>query len=71
MKESDSFEEYVVDVAKMYREYPSLRLGQCYFNALIDYKPELAEKVRGRPSLDPFYQDKNIPAFLEFITNNW
>lgn len=39
-----------------------LRVGQLYWNALPD---ELTKKVP--ESLDPYYDDTVLPAFLQFI----
>jgi len=42
------------------------RVGQTYFNVLdMDY-PKLANLIRGT-SIDPFYVEKNLPAFLKYI----
>lgn len=48
------------------------RLGQHYSNALADVAEDLYFKmIRERPDLDPFYNDKNIPAFLAFVAEYW
>jgi hypothetical protein len=48
-----------------------MRLGQAAFNILIDVRPDLAERVRGKVTLDPFYKDANLPAFLEWVASHW
>lgn len=40
------------------------RRGQAAFNALCEFDSGIAELVRGVPGLDPFYDDRAIPAFL-------
>ena len=41
-------------------------MGQCYFNALYDVEPELADEIRGT-SDDPFYDDGRIPEFMGLV----
>ncbi len=43
------------------------RRGQAHFNALYDIDPDVANMIRGRYGLDPFYNDHNIPAFLKEV----
>ena len=54
-----------VEVCK--RNFPEWREGQCLFNTLYDYYPDLAESLRGTNN-DPFY-DRNIKACINFIWN--
>jgi len=49
------------------KKYPKWREGQCWFNSLCELKPELANEIRGDDSLDPFYQDENIPNFIYWV----
>lgn len=44
------------------------RDGQTMFNVFHLLNPSMANFICGK-SFDPFYDDKNIPAFLEFIHN--
>jgi hypothetical protein len=46
------------------------RLGQAYFNQLVAERPELAERVRGTLR-DPFYDNRRLSAFLNYIGENW
>jgi hypothetical protein len=65
------YKNYVDSVAKAF-EHPrnTLRLGQTYFNLLFKWRPDLADKVLSA-GLDPFYNDEQIPKFLEFVKRNW
>lgn len=45
-----------------------LRMGQAYMNALNSIKPELYKEITQMESIDPFYKDKNLPAFFEYLT---
>ena len=49
--------------ANYYRAKGSLRLGQCYYNALPD---DLAIEVNGE-SYDPYDEDTHIEEFLEWL----
>lgn len=67
-----TFEEYLELVNRFSRAVPQYqRLGQVYFNTLDDVRSDLADRVRGIQYLDPFYQNGNIPAFLDFVGRNW
>ena len=46
------------------------RVGQTYFNLLLEFNPVLAERVRAT-DVDPFYNDKLIVDFLGFVADNW
>ena len=46
------------------------RRGQFAFNVLLDYKPIIAESVRGT-SFDPFHDDERLPQFFEHVTKCW
>lgn len=46
------------------------RKGQVFFNALGELKPHLADRVRFTP-VDPFYSDALIPAFMNWVRDNW
>jgi hypothetical protein len=48
------------------RKYPKRRRGQNYFNALNDLHHDLANQIRGT-DLDPFYDDKKLASFLEWV----
>ena len=66
--------EFWVAVAMCRVETPDWRLGQCAFNALRQFRPELAEQIRGTFA-DPFYSDSTEDvrylAFANFVGKNW
>jgi hypothetical protein len=42
------------------------------FNTLCDYNPNLAKDIRGQlDSIDPYYNDSNVPVFLNYVIQNW
>ena len=61
----------IIEYAELFEceleSHKNWRLGQTAFNVLCDIHPLLAEKVRGNGDIDPFYVDKHIPKFFEFI----
>lgn len=60
--------EYLHAVAST--NQPEWRLGQTYFNILVEAHPSLAERVRSS-QVDPFYRDDRIGEFLAFVSDNW
>ena len=44
-----------------------MRQGQALFNAASHIYPMATEKARGNPELDPFYNNKNVQAFIGHI----
>lgn len=49
----------------------SWREGQNWFNRLFEVRPDLANKVRGEPGLDPFHHDELIRSFLAWLAKEW
>lgn len=49
---------------------PHWRLGQTFFNVLVEVRPDLSEQIRSS-KLDPFYRDERVQEFLEFVRANW
>jgi hypothetical protein len=45
------------------REFPEQRYGQAAYNALHEFRPELAREIVGT-TLDPFYNDDVKPFFV-------
>lgn len=43
-----------------------VRLGQCYFTALYEWKPLLAEEITAT-EVDPYYNDARIGDFLKHL----
>ena len=65
-----TFTEYLLKVVGQVVEIPHYRTGQAYFNTLMDCKPEMAYFLKGTV-LDPYYDDKNVPAFLAYVGEHW
>lgn len=61
----------LIDKANAYVvEYPSLRLGQAYFNALLEIDQTTANEIRST-SDDPFYDDSKVRQFLDKVGELW
>lgn len=75
---SESFQDYMLAVQLRRDKYPQERVGQRYFNELLEYRPQLAEQVRGTKN-DPFYvpadrnpeQQLRFERFFSFILERW
>jgi hypothetical protein len=65
---SESFINYLI---ALQTRHSDLRIGQHMFNMLCDYNKLLANEIRGDNVLDPFYNDKKVPVFLNYIIQNW
>lgn len=52
-------------------QQPHLRLGQAYYNFLHSNNPDLALSVIDTDDVDPFYDDKFLPAFFAFVAIHW
>jgi len=60
----------VVNLAdEMQRKYNEWRKGQCFFNALYELFPDVADEVRGT-IVDPFHIDGRIKICTELITES-
>ena len=63
---------YIGDVSKMairnQFKLPALRISQAYYNALYEYDREQANRITDT-SLDPYYDKKNMGAFMEMLVN--
>jgi hypothetical protein len=64
------FAAYLVESYNYMNRYRGLRGGQSFYNVLSYHRPDLAQKIAGT-EFDPYYDDKNIPAFLEYVGSNW
>jgi len=53
-------------VHSLRNQNPSWREGQIAFNSLYITHTELAEEIRGA-ACDPYYKDKNLVPFYEFL----
>ena len=65
-----TFEQYVSASESCWRSNHKWRRGQAFFNVLSVDRPDLAERIRAT-SLDPFYDDNGIAAFLEVVRTMW
>jgi hypothetical protein len=65
----EQFRGYLNHVSAMKRYFPHYRMGQCYFNALHDSHPEIANLYRGGMN-DCFYRDSLIGDFLSDLYEN-
>lgn len=65
-----TFEEFISRWREYRKSQPYQRCGQALFNVLTDYRPDLAERLRGGAN-DPFYDDTLVPAALTFLYNEW
>jgi hypothetical protein len=62
-----TYEEFMTNVLNKYDEHPddNIRLGQLFFNELLNVRPSIAEELRAS-SLDPFHRhriDKEVETF--------
>lgn len=52
-----------------------LRPGQIAYNCLHDERPDLCAKImeseESKNDYDPFYRDEKLPAFWQFVVDNW
>jgi hypothetical protein len=46
-----------------------LRAGQAAINRLYEFRPDLWEEVSGTQD-DPYYDNKKIPAFMDWVAEN-
>ena len=69
MTTSESFINYLI---ALQTRPPSIRIGQHMFNTLCDYNLQLCKDViEQSDTIDPYYNDSNIPAFLNYVIQNW
>jgi len=65
-----TFGQYLVGAEAYYQEHKQhLRLGQAYMNYLGQVNKDLFHAVPW--DLDPYYQDKFVPTFLEWLNQRW
>ena len=65
-----TFEEYVVAVTRALLDNPTWRVGQTWFNVLVQNNFALAGEIRGT-SLDPFYDDSVLSRFATRVNADW
>lgn len=60
------FEAYLGSVAMYRAQHPDQRDGQAHMNVWLGHYQQHPFPTFGGPK-DPFYDDDNLPAFLEFV----
>jgi hypothetical protein len=67
-----NFKKYLNEVVNEYDEsYPQLRWGETYLHILAKYQPNMVLKIVKENNVDPFYNDKLIPKFLDYVQSHW
>jgi len=64
------FNNYMKLVNAFRYSYPEWRVGQTFFNVLLECDPDLAERIRGTED-DPFYRNEKLPEFLGIVAEEW
>lgn len=64
------FDAYMKASGEAFLANEEWRQGQAFFNVLVEYRPELAEIVRGT-WFDPFYRNQVLPQFLTVVEALW
>jgi hypothetical protein len=62
--------EFLIAYVRASEENPLWRSGQACFNALLEVRPDLAERMRGTDA-DPFYVQGRVGEALAWIADNW
>ena len=72
MREVDYFTEDLLyrSLRVLTKSGTDMRWGQCLFNTLCLTRKDLASKVACSPA-DPFHADNRIPAFLDWLSENY
>jgi len=65
-----TYQEYVRKAYEYYAWHPEQRYGQSFVNYLWAVNRPLAVRAYAETD-DPFYDDKNMPRFLDFLAENW
>lgn len=64
------YEEFKMLVLKQ-RVPNGLRAGQVAFNELSKVRSDLCDKLFNQRHCDPFNNDNNLPAFWQFLKDEW
>lgn len=64
------YNKWRVDVFINYSPESSFRKGQYFMNELYKVRSDIYSQIVGQ-SIDPFYNDYNIPAALEYCSLHW
>lgn len=65
-----TFNDFLIYANEYARARPKLRIGQAYFNALVDTSPAIATAILSTPA-DPYYDNDRIADFLTEVGNLW
>jgi hypothetical protein len=65
-----TYEEWLVKANRTYGPHTEQRYGQWLYNSLHSIRDDIALGVVGT-SLDPFYRDDIVPAFLCEVARRW
>lgn len=62
-----TYHGYLRLVAWYQAQNPKQRVGQAHVNILTILRPDLADEIHASDTLDPFYDDNRLAAYLEHI----
>lgn len=65
-----TFSEFIAVWSNRILTYREERVGQAFFNALVECNPSLAERIRGT-WLDPFYDTARLNSTVRWVAENW
>lgn len=66
-----TFEEWLSEAAKYaVKNNKEQRRGQAYYNYLSSVRMDLTNNIMGT-KLDPFYDDRVLEDFIEYVKRNW
>ena len=66
-----TFEEWLSNAVKyVIANNKEQRRGEAYHNYLSSVRMDLTNNIMGT-KLDPFYDDRRIPDFIEYVKRNW
>jgi len=66
----DDFHKHIEELYSILPEPKQYRLGQLYFNKLLEIKPHIANELRGS-MLDPFYKERITSVVSNFVRERW
>ena len=66
-----TFDDFITAVGRARAREPHWRKGQAAFNTLYLLRPWMADSVRGRVGLDPFYVDEHLAQFYGHVRKRW
>jgi len=63
----EEYNKLINESNELIKKYPDIRLGQAYMNTLWKINGNLYRQITEEQKVDPFYLDKNIPEFFNFL----